>query len=96
MGSSLSQAEAQKLAAGILQSYYVDAPAADQVTVKEDTSLEKAFTMETPAFGDAPAVRARVRFFQAGQTLWYVTLLQAADAQENEVLTTVFETAELP
>ncbi len=94
--ASLSQAEAEQLAAGILQSYYVDAPATDQVTVKEDKTLERAFIVETAAFGDAPAVRARVRFFQAGQTLWYVTLLQAADAQENEVLTTVFETAELP
>lgn len=94
--AALSQAEAEQLAAGILQSYYVDAPATDQVTVKEDATLKQAFTMETAAFDDAPAVRARVRFFQAGQTLWYVTLLQAADAQENEVLTTVFETAELP
>ena len=74
----------------------MDAPATGEVTVKEDKTLERAFIVETAASGPAAAARARVRFFQAGQTLWYVTLLQAADAQENELLTTVFETAELP
>ena len=91
---SLSDSERETLAAGVIQSYYVDGPATEQVEVTGDSAVERGYLVTVPETEDAPAVTARVQFLQVGQTLWIVSLLETTEAAGNELLQSVYETAE--
>ena len=91
---SLSDSERETLAAGVVQSYYVDGPATEQVEVTADSAVERGYLVTVPETEDAPAVTARVQFLQVGQTLWIVSLLETTEAAGNELLQSVYETAE--
>ena len=92
---SLSDSERETLAVGVVQSYYVDGPAAEQVEVRADSAVERGYLVTVPETEDAPAVTARVKFLQVGQTLWIVSLLETTEAAGNELLQSVYETAEV-
>ena len=89
----LEQAEIQRLAVGLLQSYYVDAPETSAITAAADESLQYAWSLEAPATGDAPALSARVRFLEASDGLWYLLLLRPSAEKAPDALTTAYETA---
>lgn len=91
---SLSDSERETLAVGVVQSYYVDGPAAEQVEVRADSAVERGYLVTVQETEDAPAVTARVQFLQVGQTLWIVSLLETTEAAGNELLQSVYETAE--
>ena len=91
---SLSDSERETLAVGVVQSYYVDGPAAEQVEVRADSAVERGYLVTVPETEDAPAVTARVKFLQVGQTLWIVSLLETTEAAGNELLQSVYESAE--
>lgn len=91
---SLSDSERETLAVGVVQSYYVDGPATEQVEVSADSAVERGYLVTVPETEDAPAVTARVQFLQVGQTLWIVSLLETTEAAGNELLQSVYETAE--
>ena len=91
---SLSDSERETLAAGVIQSYYVDGPAAEQVEVTTDSAVERGYLVTVQETEDAPAVTARVQFLQVGQTLWIVSLLETTEAAGNELLQSVYESAE--
>lgn len=89
----LSEEELQQLAVGLLQAYYVDAPAADTITVTADQTFLHAFLVEVPANGDTPALSAQVRFLEASNGLWYLVLLHASGEDAPNPLVTAYETA---
>lgn len=91
---SLSDSERETLAAAVVQSYYVDGPATGQVEVRTDSAVDRGYLVTIPETGDAPAVTARVRFIQNGQTLWIVSLLETTEAAGNALLQSVYESAE--
>ena len=76
-----------------LQPYYVDAPAADRVTADEDPALEHAFILNVPAAEEIPAITARVRFLDAQDGLWYLTLLYPSEGQAPGSLLRAYESA---
>lgn len=83
------------LAAGLLQAYYADPPAADAIRVTADTGLDRAYFLQTDAVGDTPAMAARVRFLQSGSELWYLILVFPDGDQPADGLTTAYATARL-
>lgn len=91
---SLSDSERETLAVGVVQSYYVDGPATEEVEVSADSAVERGYLVTVQETEDAPAVTARVQFLQVGQTLWIVSLLETTEAAGNELLQSVYETAE--
>lgn len=91
---SLSDSERETLAVGVVQSYYVDGPATEEVEVTADSAVERGYLVTVPETEDAPAVTARVQFLQVGQTLWIVSLLETTEAAGNELLQSVYESAE--
>lgn len=91
---SLSDSERETLAVGVVQSYYVDGPATEEVEVTADSAVERGYLVTVQETEDAPAVTARVQFLQVGQTLWIVSLLETTEAAGNELLQSVYETAE--
>lgn len=88
----LSDEEILRLAVGLVQAYYVDAPAADTITVTADQTLLHAFLLEVPAAGDTPALTAQVRFLEESDGLWYLVLLHAADEDAPSALLSAYET----
>ena len=88
----LSDAEIQRLAVGLLQAYYVDAPATDAIAVSADQTLQHAFFLEVPATEDAPALTAQVRFLEASDGLWYLLLLHASEETAPADLLAAYET----
>lgn len=89
----LQENEVQQLAVALLQAYYVDAPAADTISVTQDTELGNAYILEVPAVEDTPALAARVRFLEAMDGLWYVILLDTAAETSSTALVNAYETA---
>ena len=89
----LTDAELQRLSVGLVQSYYVDAPATDAISAAADGVLQDAWVVETPATDDAPALTARVRFLEGSDGLWYLLLLCPAEEQVPDALMTAYETA---
>ena len=89
----LEQEEIQRLAVGLLQSYYVDAPETASITAVADESLQYAWSLEVPATGGAPALSARVRFLEADDGLWYLLLLWPSEEEAHDALITAYETA---
>ena len=89
----LTDAEIQRLATGLVQAYYVDAPAAGELTVTADQTLLHAFLLEVPAVEDAPALSAQVRFLEASDGLWYLTLLYPAGETVPDGLQSAYENA---
>ena len=74
----LSEEELSRLAVGIFQAYYADAPATDAVSVTKlsGSSDEFRFSLSAPAGNGADAMRAEVSFFQTGDEFWYAVLLR--------------------
>ena len=89
----LEQEEIQRLAVGLLQGYYVDAPETSSITAAADESLQYAWSLEAPATDDAPALSARVRFLETDDDLWYLLLLCPSGEEIPDALTTAYETA---
>ncbi len=89
----LDAGEIRRLAVGLLQAYYVDAPASDRVTADEDPALEHAFILNVPAAEEIPAITARVRFLDAQDGLWYLTLLYPSEGQAPGSLLRAYESA---
>lgn len=87
--------EEVRLAAGLLQAYYADPPETDAITVTADADLDHAYTVETAAQGETPAMAARVRFLQRGNELWYLILLHDAGEEPAAPLQSVFESAQM-
>ncbi len=94
-GPGLGEEQRVRLAAGLLQAYYADPPATEDVSVEADPEIELGYRLETPALGETPAMAARVRFLDAGAKLWCVVLLYPADETPGQALTAAFESAEI-
>lgn len=92
-GPGLGESERVRLAAGLLQAYYTDPPAAEAITVSPDPDLESGYMVSVPAVGDTPAMAARVRFLQDGAKLWYVVLLYQDENTPGDALTAAYENA---
>ncbi len=82
-GPGISDSERQRLAVGLLQAYYADPPATEDVAIAPDPETELAYTLAAPAVGETQPMAARVRFLPAGTKLWYVILLYP-DAEEPD------------
>lgn len=89
--TELSADELQQVAVGLVQAYYVDAPATDSLTVSVDQTLRSAFVIDAPETADAPALTAQVRFLQASDGLWYLVLLTRADAEAPPALLVAYQ-----
>lgn len=89
----LTDEEIQQLAVGLVQSYYVGAPATAEIQVTTDETMLNAFFLDVPAAGDTPALSAQVRFLEASDGLWCLLLLhEAADAAPTALIA-AYETA---
>ena len=89
----LTEEEIQQLAVGLVQAYYVDAPAASELTVTVDETMLHAFFLEVPAVDDASALSAQVRFLETSDGLWCLLLLHTADEAAPSALLSAYETA---
>ena len=89
----LTDGELQQLAVGLVQAYYVDAPATGEISAAADDAVSDGLRLELPATDDAPALSARVRFLEAADGLWYVALLSPGGETVPDALTTAYETA---
>lgn len=89
----LQEHEIQQLAVALLQAYYADAPAAETISVTQDTALRNAYVLEVPVVEDTPALAARVRFLETKEGLWYVILLDTTAETSSTALVNAYETA---
>lgn len=73
----LTQSELDRIAVGLLQAYYYQAPETEAVSVSGSEKTDTTYRCElsAPAYRDALAARASVRIFAVGDNVWCAILL---------------------
>ncbi len=80
----LSGEELRWLAVSMVQEYYYLPPAAEEITVSDESRTENGYfvTVHAPAYKDAAAVTGQIQLLQVHEQMWYAVMLtkEGADA----------------
>ena len=79
----LTGEELRWLAVSMVQEYYYLPPAAEEITVTDESRTETGYfvTVHAPAYKDAAAVTGQVQLLQVREQMWYVILLTEEGAE---------------
>ena len=84
--ASLTQESFDRIAAGLLQAYYFDPPATQDIRVTDSQLTPELYTASAhaDASSDTPAMTAEIKIFRLEKAAWYAVLLLPENTAEQE------------